>query len=157
MEPRLICLVLVLAALALCSCGSGEDPGQARITVEGAWARPMSVLTGESASGVNSAVYLTLRNEGGSSDRLVAGETPVAEALEVHESRMEDGVMRMRPVDGVRVPAGGAVELKPGGLHLMLLNLRTSLTEGDTISLSLRFEGSGTRGILVPVRSAGER
>lgn len=157
MESRLIRVVLLLSALLLPSCGPRNDSGEARVLVEEAWARPMPVAVGGGPSGVNSAVYLTLRNEGGAPDRLVAGETPVAEALEIHESRVEDGIMRMRPVEGVRIPPGGAVELRPGGLHLMLLNLRTSLAEGDTIELSLRFESSGARRVLVPVRSSGER
>ena len=150
---------VALAAALLTACGSGEGSGVEGIVVEGAWARPMAVMAGgPSPSGIHSAVYLSLRNEGARPDRLVAGEAEMAEAVEIHESRMESGVMRMRPVDGgIRIPAAGVVELRPGGLHLMLLNLRASLVEGDTLVLSLRFEESGTREVLVPVRSAGER
>jgi periplasmic copper chaperone A len=149
--------VAFLAAALLAGCGSQAGSGSGGgIVVEGAWARPMPVMAGEpSPSGVNSAVYLTLRNLGPLPDRLAAGETPAAESVEIHESRMEDGIMKMRPVDGIGIPAGAVVELQPGGLHLMLLNLRSSLVEGDTVALSLRFEEAGSLDVRVPVRAGG--
>ena len=159
MKTRILRVAVLLAAVLLPACGWGERSGAEDLAVEGAWARPMSVVEGgPSPSGVHSAVYLTLRNGGRGSERLLGGETEVAEVLEIHESRMEDGIMRMRPVEGgIRIPAGSVAELRPGGLHLMLLNLRASLVEGDTLVLSLQFEESGTREILVPVRPVGER
>ncbi len=88
-------------------------------------------------------------------DRLLGGETTVASALEIHESREEDGVMRMRPVEGIDLPPGGEAELRPGGLHVMLLGLTRSLMPGDTITLTLRFQRSGEVVVRVPVRLAG--
>jgi periplasmic copper chaperone A len=158
MKTRIPRVAVLLAAVLLPACGWGEGSGGEGLAVEGAWARPMTVVEGgPSPSGVHSAVYLTLRN-GGGPDRLLGGETDVAEVLEIHESRMEDGIMRMRPVEGgIRIPAGSVAELRPGGLHLMLLDLRASLVEGDTLVLSLQFEESGTREVRVPVRPVGER
>jgi periplasmic copper chaperone A len=150
-------IVILSGAVLLTACGSGEGAGHADLLVEGAWARPMAVPAGApSPSGIHSAVYLTLRNGGAVPVRLSGGETPVAGALEIHESRMEDGIMRMRRLeDGIPIPAGGGVELRPGGLHLMLLNLRESVVEGDTLLISLQFDGLGTREVQVPVRLAG--
>jgi len=107
-------------------------------------------------AGANSAVYLVLENQGGGPDRLLGGETEAAAGVEIHESRLEDGIMRMRKVGEVEVPAGSRVDLSPGGIHLMLLDIREALVEGDSITLLLRFRESGSRSLRVPVRrSAG--
>jgi len=113
----------------------------------------MPLLEGEVGIGTNSAVYLRLQNRGGIADRLMGGETSFAEGLEIHESLMVDDVMRMREVDGLEVPSRGAVELKPGGTHIMLLGLTRSLLEGEQIDLTLRFQRSGDLTITVPVRT----
>lgn len=87
----------------------------------------------------NSAAYLTLRNSGDADRRLVAAESPVAATLELHTHLHEDGMMRMRQVEHIDVPAGAEVKLEPGGLHVMLLGLQQPLTPGESIPLSLRF------------------
>jgi hypothetical protein len=71
--------------------------------------------------------------------------------VEIHESSVEDGVMRMRPVDGVTVSAGALVALEPGGLHIMLMAVSRSLLAGDTIDVTLSFERSAPLAIRVPV------
>lgn len=150
---------LLAAMVLLQACGSGEEAAVGGVVVEDPWARPMAVPEkGPSPSGIHSAAYLVVRNGGGSPDRLVGGGTDAAESLEIHESRMEDGVMRMRRVEGgIPVGRGERVELRPGGLHLMLMNLRASLVEGDTLALVLHFQESGSQEILVPVKTAGSR
>jgi len=156
---RIMGMHFLAAAVLLQACGSGEGAGGGGVVVEDAWARPMAVPEdGASPPGIHSAAYMILRNDGDSPDRLVGGETWVAESVEIHESRMEDEVMRMRRVEGgIPVAPGEGVELRPGGLHLMLMNLRASLVEGDTIILSLHFEESGHQEVVVPVRAAGSR
>jgi hypothetical protein len=92
------------------------------------------------------AAYMVIKNTGNEADRLVAGETPAAEVVELHESFMdENDVMKMRPVEGgfIEVPAGGEAELRPGGLHIMLIRLAEPLENGQTIPLTLSFEKSG--------------
>lgn len=69
--------------------------------------------------------------------RLLAATSPVAGLVEIHEMRLEDGVMRMNPVDGLDLRAGTTVELKPGGYHLMLLELKQPLRAGDVVPLSI--------------------
>ena len=74
--------------------------------------------------------------------RLVEARSPVAGAVEIHEMAMDKGgVMRMRPVPGVNLPAGRMVELKPGGYHMMLMDLKRQLKEGDSVPLTLVVEG----------------
>ena len=139
---------VLLFLLAGCSASRPAGP---EISVEDPWARAVSVLTDPKAGGVNSAVYLLLRNQGREEDRLLGGETPVAEGVEVHETRTEGDVARMRRVDGVTLPPNSAVELSPGGLHIMLIGLRRTLREGDEFDLTLIFQESPDLLVSVPV------
>jgi hypothetical protein len=84
---------------------------------------------------------MTLKNEGPSDDALISAQTDVAEKVELHETTMGEGdMMQMKPVISIPIPAGGSVELKSGGLHVMLLGLKKPLTSGDKISVTLNFE-----------------
>lgn len=88
--------------------------------------------------------YLTLTNKGAQPDRLLDGSSEIASRVEVHKMEMTDGIMKMRPVpEGVEVPAGVTVKLAPGGYHLMLLDLKKPISEGETIPVKLRFERAG--------------
>lgn len=142
---RALSAVLLLAALAACSKreaapSSAAQPAAsaaraAAPRVEGAWLRP--IVAGQSGGGG----YLTITSATG--DRLLGGSTPVAERLELHSMAMDDGVMRMREVPAIDLPAGEAVKLAPGGLHLMLINPRQAVNAGDTVPLTLRLEKAG--------------
>jgi len=125
------------------------------MVVDDAWARPMTVEMGAEGSlpGTNSAAYLDLRNGGRDPDRLLGVESSVAERTELHESVLDGDVMRMRRVDGVDLPPGEAVRLAPGGLHIMLLDLRRSLEVGDTLTLTLTFRNAPSLSVAVPVRA----
>lgn len=88
--------------------------------------------------------YLTVTNAGPSDDRLVSARSPAAGRVEIHEMKMEGEVMRMRELgDGLPLPAGARVELKPGGTHLMLMELKAPLVEGETVPVTLTFEKAG--------------
>jgi hypothetical protein len=102
----------------------------------------------------NGSAYLTIRNRGNEADALIGVSTAVSEAAELHEMQMEGDVMKMRPVAGQRleIPARGSVELKPGGLHIMLLDLKEKLEAGKKIDLALLFEKSGEQTITVEIR-----
>ncbi|MFO8175398.1 MAG: copper chaperone PCu(A)C [Longimicrobiales bacterium] len=149
-------LAILLLPAFLWGCGGGGGP---EVEVLDPWARPMAVETdpagGEALPGVNSAVYLTVRNSGGAPDTLTGASSPAAERVEIHESYLEGDVMRMREVGPLPVPADGEVDLRPGGLHLMLVGLRESLLEEDTLSLVLDFRHSGSVPLEVPVRGLG--
>lgn len=160
-------------ALALAGCGgraatenpapstgnpAAEQPAApaaeaaASVTVEGAWARPAKT---DAAMGATSAIYFTLHNAGTADDALVGAKAEaVAGKTEVHETVMDaSGAMKMQPAPRVAVPAGGAVEFKPGGLHVMLMDLKKDLAEGDTFQVTLTFEKSGEKTVDVTVKA----
>jgi uncharacterized protein YcnI/copper(I)-binding protein len=121
---------------------AGSSAGQTigKLDIETAWAR--ATPTGAKVG----AGYLTIRNTGTEADALVSIAADVAGRSEVHDMTMVDGVMRMREVaDGLAIPPGGSVELKPGGLHIMFLDLKTGLKAGETIKAKLKFK-SGAEG-----------
>jgi copper(I)-binding protein len=89
--------------------------------------------------------YMTITNNGSQSDRLVSVSTPFAPKVEIHEMTMEGDVMKMRPLTGgLEIPAGGSVELKPGGYHVMFMGLTEPLKEGESRKAVLTFEKAGT-------------
>jgi copper(I)-binding protein len=108
------------------------------------------------AGGFNTAVYLKIQNTGSSVDHLLEGDTPVAGGVELHQSILAGEVVRMRRVEKLTLSPGELVELRPGGLHLMLLGLRRSLNPGDTFPLTLRFQGAAPSVLRVPVVGLGE-
>jgi hypothetical protein len=83
----------------------------------------------------------------------VAGSSPVAGVVEIHEMKMEGTTMRMRAVPALELPAGKAVELKPGGYHVMLMDLKQPLKTGDTVSVSLVVEAAGGKRETVEVKA----
>ena len=87
--------------------------------------------------------YATITNGGSAADRLVAASSPVSARMELHEMAMENNVMKMREVKGMDVPAGGKLELKPGGYHLMFMELNQPLKEGSKVPVTLKFEKAG--------------
>lgn len=91
-----------------------------------------------------SAGYMVIKNTGAEADRLVAGSAAFAGKVEIHEMSMDGGVMQMRPLEGgLEIPAGGEVELKPGGFHVMFMQLGEQLKEGDSVKGKLLFEKAG--------------
>jgi copper(I)-binding protein len=99
--------------------------------------------------------YLTIENSGTTVATLVGAASPVAGAVEVHQMAMDGGVMTMRSVRTLDVAAGSKVELKPGGYHLMLLDLKQPLRVGDKFPLKLTFQNLGTLDIAVEVEPMG--
>jgi periplasmic copper chaperone A len=97
------------------------------------------------------AVYFSIRNTGSTADRLLSVSTPVASKVELHESRMLNGVMEMREVASVECPPGATVKASPGGLHVMLLDLAGPLEAGTLLSVSLHFRDAGVLTLKAPV------
>ena len=85
--------------------------------------------------------------------KVVQVSTPVAGTAEIHEMSMADNVMRMRPVDALELPAGKTVELNPSGFHVMLMDLKHQVKEGETVPLTLVVEGSDGRKTNVEVKA----
>jgi uncharacterized protein YcnI/copper(I)-binding protein len=100
--------------------------------------------------------YLKITNSGAAADKLVGGSTDIAGRFEVHEMSMNNGVMQMRPLnEGLELKAGQTVELKPGGYHVMFLDLKRQLKEGDTVNATLQFEKAGKIDVTFKVGSVG--
>ncbi len=120
------------------------EPG--KLTVVNVRARPAPL------EGGNGAAFLTVLNGLDTAVRLASVSGTAAGAIELHETVNDNGVMKMEPhPEGFEVPAGGALELKPGGKHVMLLGLTKQLAVGDSIDLTLNFEGSEPITLKVPV------
>ena len=137
-------LLALAAGLVLSSAALAQTGG---LEVADAWAR---ATPGKAEIG---AAYLTIRSP--TADRLVAASTPAAKKAELHTMSMAGMVMKMRPVDGVDIPPGEAVSLKPGGVHIMLIGLAKPLKEGEAFPLTLTFEKAGARAVTVAVEKPG--
>ncbi len=138
----------IVSALLLLVVGCGQEHTGDPIVVRDAWIReppPRSPAAG----------YLVVENRGGESVELVAVATEAAEQTEIHVMEYKNDRMTMRRVEGLQVPAGGEVALKPGGAHLMLMELRQPLRDGDEVELVLRFDDGTERRTQVPVRKKG--
>ena len=118
------------------------------ITVSNAW--------GRASTGMNrpAGIFLTLKSNGGT-DRLVSASTPTAGRVELHTHLMEDGMMKMRQVPAIEVPAGGMTMLKPGSFHIMVFELKEMMNEGQMIPLTMNFEKGGSATVTVHVGKAG--
>jgi copper(I)-binding protein len=119
----------------------------AGLEVQQAWARASGGTTG--------AAYFSVLNRGSARDRLVTVRTPVAEKAELHESKMENGIMTMRPVGPLTIEPGQLAVLKPGADHVMLMGLKHPLKEGDSFPIILTFEKGGDVQVTVAVARAG--
>jgi len=122
-----------------------------------AWAQSATVRVTDpfaraAPAGRTGAAYLTMQ---GGPDRLIGVSADVAARAELHETIMENRVMLMRPVAGVMVSPGAATRLAPGGLHIMLMDLKRALKEGESFVLTLTFERAGKVEVTVPVARAG--
>lgn len=126
-------------------CGAALAAGP---SVDGAWARAPAGAAG------SMAVYMTIRG-GSAPDRLTAVDCSIAGMAMLHESVEQNGMSSMQMLDGVDVPAGGTVVLKPGGMHIMLEELHSRPMPGQTIQLSLHFAHGGEVVTIAPVRSPG--
>jgi len=108
-------------------------------------------------NGKNGAVFLTLMNHSTSSEKLIAARVApeIAQRCELHTHIQEGNTYRMREVKTIDVPAQSDVEMKPGGLHVMVMGLKKPFVKGDIFDLSLTFDSGNTTQIKVPIKSAG--
>jgi copper(I)-binding protein len=142
LKPML--LAFAVAALAACS------PTGPKLNVQDGWARE----TGQSDM---VAAYVTIDNKGGA-DQLTGVRASIGHAT-LHESAMDGGVMRMRPIDpreGLVVPSNGSLKLAPGGAHVMVVGLRAPLKAGDHFDLTLQFNKAAPRKVSIAVKPATE-
>ena len=120
--------VFALAGMLLFSaCGAKEG-----IEVSDVWAR-------QAMQGMTSAVYFVIQNHNAEADRLIGVASDAADAVEIHESKMEGDVMKMSRVESVELEPSAKVEFMPGGYHVMLIGLKQELEAGDEIEVTLQF------------------
>lgn len=132
----------VLSALALMWAAGAAH---AQVTVGDPWVR--ATVAQQKATGMFAQVTSA---QGG---KLVAASSPVASVVEIHEMAMENNVMKMRAVPGLELPAGKAVELKPGGYHVMLMGLKQQVKEGEVVPVTLVVEGKDGKRESVEVKA----
>ena len=118
----------------------------AQVSVKDAWVR------GTVAQQKSTGAFMQLSST--EDARLVEAKSPIAPIVEIHEMKMDAGVMKMRPVEALEVPAGRPVELKPGGYHVMLMGLKQELKEGETVPLTLTFETKAGKRSSVEVKAS---
>jgi periplasmic copper chaperone A len=175
MIRRLLGFSFILSLLTACAASAPAGP---KISVENPWARPaivgsmsatptmqgmsgasgsgtpdMQGMAGMAASGPTSAAYFVIVNQGSEADTLVGASSGVASKAEMHETRIVNDVAEMVPIPSLDVPAGGRVEFKPGGYHVMLEGLNQDLKVGETIQLTLQFAKSGAITLEVPIQA----
>ena len=149
---RRICLTLAALTLVsggLISCGGGHDHSHDGEGIEISNARINPPLPGQTTG----VAFMQLDNHG-DDDRLIAITSPVSGRIELHTHLHEDGVMKMRRVEGIALPHAKAVELKPGGFHVMLFNTEAAL--GDEVVLTLDFEKADDLTVVAPIIQRGE-
>jgi copper(I)-binding protein len=145
-------LVVLVLSVAFAACGSSPagspaagPSGAPTIEVSGSWVRP-------AAAGAETAAYLTIANHG-PGDRLIAVRTAIAGSAMIHQTATDsNGMTGMSMVADVPIPAGGTVTLEPGGTHVMLAGLTSTLAPGATVELELVFEHAGAIRVPTAVR-----
>jgi periplasmic copper chaperone A len=162
---------ILIIALLVAACGSsGSTSGGIRVLDP--WARPSPAMAGAGAA------YMVIENTGSTADFLTGGSSPVAKAVEVHETVVMDsaapaasdgmggmkspaasggmgsgsGMMGMQRIDGLEIPPGANVELKPGSYHIMLIDLTQELKAGEKIEITLNFQKAGAVKVMAEVR-----
>ena len=120
-------------ALSVLSLSLLASLAHAQVTVSEAWVR--ATVAQQKATGA----FMQLQSA--QDAKLVSAQSPVAGVTEVHEMAMDNGVMKMRPIPFLALPAGKAVELKPGGYHVMLMDLKGQVKDGDMVPVTLVVEG----------------
>lgn len=141
---------LALLAVALVAPAHAQDAKTGDLVITQAWGRatPSGAKTG--------GAYLTIENKGTSPDRLLGGSTDVAAKVDVHEMTMDNGVMKMRLLEnGLALEPGKTVKLAPGGLHLMFIDLKSPLKEGDKVPVTLQFEKANKVQVMFPIAAVG--
>ena len=132
MNIRCIYAVILCVGLGLSAVAGAQS-----VDVKDAWVR--GTVPAQKATGAFMEIT------GKSTVRLLSVDSPVATSVEIHNMTMQNGVMKMSPVDGINVPAGKTVKFAPGGYHMMLMGLKQQMKEGDRVPLKLTFELAGKK------------
>jgi len=141
-------LLISAVGFGMAGMAQAQSAKVGSVQIENAYTR--STVPGQMVAGG----FMKIENKG-AVDQLISASSPVAGEVQLHEMAMEGNVMKMRQVKEVVVPAGGAVELKPGGMHLMFINIKAPLTAGETVPVKLKFAKAGEVEVKMPVNAMG--
>jgi|SRR5690349_15935694 len=142
-------LLTLLAASALAVAANAHEYSMGSLVIGHPWSRP-------TVSGMPTGVaYLSITNRGPRQDTLLYASSPVAERVEFHRTSFEAGMAHMRPVNTLVVQPNSTIKAEPGGLHLMLVDLKTPLVEGTMVPLVLHFQSAGEITVQLKVEPMG--
>lgn len=142
---------LIMSAAFICAVPSlsfAQDAKAGDIAINGAYTR--ATVPGQVAAGG----FMKITSSG-AADQLISATSPVSNDVQLHTMKMDGNVMQMREVKQIDVPANGVVDLKPGGLHLMFMNIKTPLKAGDLLPVKLKFAKAGEIEVKMPVNASG--
>ena len=143
-------VALLAAQMAGAQLARAADYDVGSIHISQPWSRatPKGAASG--------AGYMTVTNKGTAPDRVSCVSSDASAQCQIHTMTMEDGVMKMRPVEGgIEIAPGATVMLKPGGLHVMLLDLKHPLEPGQSVKATLKFDHAGTVDVEYPIAAIG--
>src|SRR5262249_40437007 len=143
-------LAAVLAACLVAVPARAQEVKAGDLVISQAWSRatPKGAKTGGG--------YLTIENKGSAADRLISATSDTPRTVQVHEMSMDGGVMKMRPLEsGLAIEPGKTVKLAPGGFHLMMMDLKNPLKQGDKLPITLEFEKAGKVQVTFDVQGVG--
>ncbi|KAA3621774.1 MAG: copper chaperone PCu(A)C [Proteobacteria bacterium] len=141
MKSRLLAIALASAALPVFAGGAADDIATSEVRVR-------AVPEGQK----NSAAFMVLANGSTVDHAVVSAQSPAADVVELHTHVNDNGMMKMRRIERIDIPANGQTVLEPGGLHVMLLGLTTSLADGDEIPVTLVLEDNSLLELTAPVK-----
>ncbi len=148
MSIRLLSLIAAAALVAAPASAQNDKLGSLEISQP--WTRA-TAPTAKAGGG-----YVTITNKGATPDRLVAVRSAASDKVEIHEMKMDGNVMRMRELEkGLEIPPGATVELKPGGYHIMFMELRAPLAKDARVPVTLVFEKAGSIDVELLVQAMG--
>ena len=146
MKSKLLVIMCAAIGITLGSVAIAQNASVGSIKIENGYTR--ATAPGQQVAGG----FLKIENKG-AADQLISASSPAAGEVQLHEMAMDGNVMRMRQVKDIALPANGAVELKPGGLHLMFMNIKAPLTAGETVPVKLKFAKAGEVEVKLPVNT----
>jgi copper(I)-binding protein len=133
-----IAVIMTAVSALIGPAARAEDVKAGDLVISQAWSR--ATPTGAKVGGS----YLTIENKGTAPDKLIGASSDVAGSMQVHEMSMTDGMMKMRPLEnGLTIEPGKTIKLAPGGYHLMMMDLKNPLKQGDKLPITLEFEKAG--------------
>jgi copper(I)-binding protein len=138
----------ITVGFGMVSSAQAQNAKVGSVQIENAYTR--ATVPGQQVAGG----FMKIENKG-AADQLISASSPIAGEVQLHEMSMDGQVMKMRQVKDIPLPVGSAVELKPGGLHLMFMNIKAPLAAGETVPVKLKFAKAGEVEVMMPVNAMG--